>query len=50
MQSDEDVVFDIFNKASRDEDSILYQIYGSKYVWIIMKKILIILTFYENAY
>ena len=39
MQSDGngfcgDVVLNIFNKASRDEDSILDQAYTGKYFWI----------------
>ena len=46
MQSDGisfcgDVVSDSFNKTSRDEDKILYQIYKSKYVYIIIMMILI---------
>ena len=60
MQSDGnrfygDVVLDRFNKASRNEDNILDQIYKSKYVQIIIIKILILYnslqsTVYENAY
>ena len=47
MQSDGnnfngDVVSDTFNKTSRDEDSILEQMYKSKYVRIIIKMIFII--------
>ena len=34
-----DVVLDSFNKASRDEDNILYKIYKSKYVWNIIMRI-----------
>ena len=49
MQSDGnrfggDVVFDSFNKASRDEQDILDQIYKSKYVCIIFLIILILYT------
>ena len=45
MQSDgnsfyEDVVSDSFHKTSPDEDNILEQIYRSKYVWIVIMKIL----------
>ena len=36
-----DVVLDNFNKASRDEDNILYQNYKTRLFWI---------TLYENAY
>ena len=47
MQSDGkgfggDVVSDSFNKTSRDEDNILYNIYKSKYVRITMMNILIL--------
>ena len=47
MQSDGnsfcgDVVLDSFNKASRDEDKILYQVYKSKYVRIYIMMILIL--------
>ena len=47
MQSDwnsfcGDVVSYSFNKTSRDEDNILYQIYKSKYVRIIIMMILIL--------
>ena len=46
MQSDgnsfcEDVVLDSFNKASRNEDNILDQVYKSKYAWIFIMMILI---------
>ena len=44
MQSDgnicyEDVVSDSFHKASSDEDNILEQLYRSKYVRIVIRKI-----------
>ena len=47
MQSDRngfgrDVVFDSFNKTSRDEDNILDKIYKSKYIRIILMMIFII--------
>ena len=47
MQSDGNnfygyVVWDSFNKKSRDEDNILEQIYSSKYVRIIIMMILIL--------
>ena len=46
-----DVVLGSFNKASRDEENILDQIYGSKYVWIFIMIIFsIFLTLYENSY
>ena len=35
----------IFNKTSQDEDNILYQIYKSKYVRIIIMMILILYNF-----
>ena len=38
----EDVVLDSFNKASTYEDSILDQIYYSKYVWVFIMMILIL--------
>ena len=50
MQSDGDVVYDRFNKASRDKDNILYQILKQIYVRILWGRFIIILTFYENAY
>ena len=47
MQSDGnsvggDVVFDSFNKTTRDKDNILDQIYRSKYVRIIFMMILLL--------
>ena len=47
MQSDGNsifghVVLDSFNNGSRDEDNILYQIYKSKYVRIIIMMISIL--------
>ena len=47
MQSDgnsfcEDVVSESFKKTFRDEDNILYQIYKSKYVRIIIMMIVIL--------
>ena len=47
MQSDGnsfggDFVLDNYNKASRDEDNILYQVYKSKYFQIFIMMILIL--------
>ena len=35
-------IWNSFNKASRDEDNILYQVYKSKYVQIFIMMILIL--------
>ena len=54
MQSDGNsycgyVVSDRFNKASRDEDNILEQIYKSKYVRIIIFMILILYNIIQKC-
>ena len=46
----EDVVFDSFNLANRDVDSILDQKYERKYLWIIIMKISNFEVIKENAY
>ena len=45
-----DVVLNSFNKASRDEDNILDQVYKSKYVRIFIMMILILYNIIRNAY
>ena len=45
-----DVVSYSFNMTFRDEDNILYQIYKSKYVYIINMMILILYNILPNAY
>ena len=54
MQSDGnsfcgDVVLDSFNKTSQDIENILYQIYKSKYVRIIIMMILIFYNIIRNS-
>ena len=54
MQSDwngfyGDVILDSFDKASRDEDNILDQIYNSKYVRIIIMMTLILYNIIQKC-